>query len=180
MEEKAAIAAAHHGESEPDDSAGLIPKFVRNPVAFRDRRGVEQDGRDLRVGCPLKSGIQRAQRADEPVAPLWREHAEIRTGGAPGQRAPQAERDGGADVEELVERQEDGDSAADLILAVKPEARTAQFDDLIVVVDRENGLEAARVEAETRIGEAVRCSGQSHHARKCLGCPENGAVTAGI
>jgi len=180
MEEKAAIAAAHHGESEPDDAAGLIPKFVRNPVALGDWRGVEQDGGDLRVGGALKSGIQRAQRPDEPAAALGREHAEVRARRPAAQRAPQAERGGGANVEQLVERQENGDGAFDLLASVKPEARTAQFDDLIFVVDRENGLEAARGEFKPRIGQAVGGFGQGHHARKCLGYPENGAVSRGI
>jgi hypothetical protein len=63
---------------------------------------------------------------------------------------------------------------------VKPQARAAQLDDLIFVFDSENGLEAARVEAKFRIDEAVRGFGQGHHARECLGRPENGAVSRGI
>ena len=34
VQQQAAIAAAHHGESEPDDPAGLIAQFVRDPVAL--------------------------------------------------------------------------------------------------------------------------------------------------
>jgi hypothetical protein len=40
-------------------------------------------------------------------------------------------------------------------------------------------LEAARVEPEFRIGEAVRAFGQSHHTREGLGRPECG-VSRGI
>ena len=180
MKEKAAIAAAHHGESKPDDPTGLIPEFVRNPVALGDGFGVEQNGSDLRVGRVLEPAIQRAQCEDEPVAPLGCEHAEVGAWPSPGQRAPQAQRGGGADVEELIERQEDGDRGADLISAVKPQARAAQLDDLIVVFDNEKGLEAARVEPKSRIGEAVRGLGQGHHARERLGRPQNGAVSRGI
>lgn len=87
----------------------------------------------------------------KPAAPLGREHAEVGPGVLTlGQTAPQAERGGDADVEESVERQEDGDGAADLILTVKPEARAGHLDDLITVFDSENGLEAARVEAKFR------------------------------
>lgn len=125
MQEKAAIAAAHHGESEPDDPAGPIAQFVRNPVALGDGFDVEQNGGDLGVGRALKPAIQRAQREDEPAASLRCEHAEIGARRPPGQAAPQAERGGDADVEELVERQEDGDGAAVLILAVKPQVRAA-------------------------------------------------------
>jgi hypothetical protein len=180
MKEKAAIATAHHRESEPDDPAGLIAQFVRNPVTFRDGFGVEQNSGDLGVGRPLKPAIQSAQREDEPVAPLGSEHTEVGAWCSTGQRPPQAERGGGADVEELVEREEDGDRSADLIFAVKPQARAAHFDDLIFVFDSENGLEAVCVEAETRIGEAVGDFGQGHDARKRLGRPENGAVLPGI
>ena len=97
-----------------------------------------------------------------------------------GQRAPQAQCGGGTDVEEMVERQENGDLVADLAFAVKPQACAAQRDDLIFVVDCENGLKAARVEAESRIGEAARGFGQGHHARERLGRPENVAVSRGI
>ncbi len=180
MKEKAAIAAAHHGESEPDDPSSLIAQLVRNPVALGDGGGIEQNGGDLRVSRALKAAIERAQREDEPAAPLGRERAEVGARRTPGQAAPQAERGGDADVEESVERQEDGDGAADLILAVKPQARAAQLDDLIFVFDSENGLEAARVEAKFRIDEAVRSFGQGHHARERLGRPENGAVSRGI
>ena len=69
---------------------------------------------------------------------------------------------------------------ADLVLAVKPQARAAQFDDLIFVFDSEKGLEAARVEAKSRIGEAVGEFRQGHYARKRLGRPESGAVSRGI
>jgi hypothetical protein len=180
MKEEPAIAAAHHGESEPDDPAGLIAQFVRDPVALGDGFGVEQDGCNLRIGRALKPAIQRAQREDEPVASFGREHAEVRARRTPGQRAPQAERGGGTDVEELIERQEDGDRGADLIFAVKSQARSAQLDDLIFVFDSENGLEAARIEAKSRIGEAVRGLGQGHHARERLGRPVNSAVSRGI
>ena len=174
MKEKTAIAAAHHGESEPDEPAGLIAQFVRNPVALGDGGGIEQNGGDLGVGRALKPAIKRAQREDEPVAPFGRERAEVGAWRAPGQRAPQAQCGGGTDVEELVKRQEDGDGRADLILAVKPQARAAQFNDLIVVFDSEKGLEAARVEFKSRIGEAVRelrsgspHSGASGPSRDC-------------
>ena len=180
MKKKEAIAAAHQGESKPDDPTGLIPEFVRNPVALGDGFGVEQNGGDLGVGRALKPAIQRAQREDEPIAPLGCEHSEVGAQRTPGQAAPQAERGGDADVEELVEWQEDGDGAADLILAMKPQARAAQLDDLIFVFDSENGLEAGRVEAKFRIDEAARGFGQGHHARECLGRPENGAVSRGI
>lgn len=180
MKKKAAIAAAHQGKSKPDDPTGLIPEFVRNPVALGDGFGVEQNGGDLGVGRALKPAIQRAQREDEPIAPLGCEHSEVGAQRTPGQAAPQAERGGDADVEELVEWQEDGDGAADFILAMKPQARAAQRDDLIFVLDSENGLEAARVEAKFRIDETVRGIGQGHHARERPGRPENGAVSRGI
>lgn len=180
MKEKAAIAAAHHGESEPDDPAGLIPQFVRNPVALGDGRGIEQDGSDLGVGRAFKPPVQRTEREDEPVTPLGCERAEVGTRCAACQPAPQAECGGGADVEELVEREEDGDRVADPIHPVQPQARTAQFDDLIFVLDRENGLEAARAQAKSRIGEDVRGLRQGHHARERLGRPEYGAVSRGI
>jgi hypothetical protein len=179
MKEKAAIAAAHHGESEADDAAGLIAQFVRNPVALGDGGGIEQNGGDLGVGRAFEPAIKRAQREDEPAAPLGRERAEDGAWRAPGQRAPQAQRGGGADVEELVKRQEDGDRRADLVLAVNPQLRAAQIDDLIVFFDGQNGLEVSRIEAKSRIGEAVRAFGQGHHARERLRCPEYG-VSRGI
>jgi hypothetical protein len=40
-------------------------------------------------------------------------------------------------------------------------------------------LDAARVEPESRIGEAVRAYGQSHHTREGPGRPERG-VSRGI
>lgn len=177
MKEKAAIAAAHHGESEPDDAAGLIAQFVRNPVALGDRSGVEQNRGDLWISRTRKSAVERAQREYEPVAPLGRERAEVGTRCPAGHRAPQAERGGGADVEEPVEGEEDGDGRADIILAVQTQARSVQFDDLVFVFDSEYGLEAARVEAETRIGDAVPDFRQGHHARERLGCPKNDAVS---
>jgi hypothetical protein len=62
---------------------------------------------------------------------------------------------------------------------VKPQARSAQFDDLVVVFDCEKELEAARVQPESRIGEAVRAFGQSHHTGEGPGRPECG-VSRGI
>jgi hypothetical protein len=41
-------------------------------------------------------------------------------------------------------------------------------------------LEAARVEAESRIREVVGEFRQGHYARKGLGYPENGAVSCGV
>ena|SRR5579883_635038 len=138
MKEKAAIATAHHGESEPDDAAGLIPQFVRNPVAFGDGSGIEQNGGDLRVGCAVKPTIQRAQRQDESVAPLGCENAGVGSRRTPAQRTPHAKRGGGTDVEELVEREENRDGVTELIMSVQSQARAAQFDDLVFVGDSEN------------------------------------------
>ena len=180
MKEKATVAAAHHRESEPDEPAGLVAQFVRNPVALGDGGGIEQNSGDLGVGRAFKPAIQRAQREDEPAAPLGRERAEDEAWRAPGQRAPQAQRGGGADVEELVKRQEDGDRRADLVLAVNPQLRAAQFNDLIVVSGSEKRLEAARVEAKSRVSEAVGEFRQGHYARKGLGYPESGAVLCGV
>jgi hypothetical protein len=180
MKEKTAISAAHHRESEPDEPAGLIAQFVRNPIALRDGFGVEQNRGDLGVGHALKPAIQRAQCEDEPAAPFGRERAEVGAWRAPGQRPPQAQCGSGTDIEELIKWQEHGDRRADLILAVKPQARAAQFNDLIVVSDSEKGLEAARVEAKSRIREAVGEFRQGHYARKGSGCPENGVVSCGV
>jgi hypothetical protein len=180
MEEKAAIAAAHRGESESDDPTRLVPQLVRNPVALGDGGGIEQNGGDLGVGRALKPAIERPQREDEPAAPLGRERAGVGAWRAPGQRAPQAQCGGGTDVEELIKRQEHGDRGADLVLAVKPQARSAQLNDLIVVSDSEKRLEAARVEAKSRISEVVGEFRQGHYARKGLGYPENGAVSCGV
>lgn len=77
MQKKAAVATTHHGESEPDEPAGLIPQFVRNPVALGDGGGIEQDGGDLGVGRAFKPAIQRTQREDEPATPLGCERAEV-------------------------------------------------------------------------------------------------------
>jgi len=179
MKEKTAISAAHHGESEPDEPAGLIAQFVRNPVALGDGGGIEQNGGDLGVGRALKPTVERAQCVDEPIAPLGGEHTEVGARRATGQAAPHPERGGDADVEKLVERKENRDGCPDLTLAVKPQARSAQFNDLIVVSDSENGLEAARVEFKSRIGEAVREFRQGHHTRERLGRPER-RVSRGI
>jgi len=62
---------------------------------------------------------------------------------------------------------------------VKPQLRAAQIDDLIFFFNGQNGLEAARVEPESRIGEAVRAFGQGHHTRERLDRPECG-VSRGI
>jgi hypothetical protein len=179
MKEKTAIAAAHHGESEPNEPAGLVAQFVGNPVALGDGGGIEQNGGDLGVGRAIKPAIQRAQREDEPAAPFGRECAGVGAWRAPGQRAPQAQCGGGTDIEELIKRQEHGDRGAGLVLAVKPQARSAQFNDLIVVSDSENRLEAARVEFKSRFGEAVGEFRQGHHTRERLGRPECG-VSRGI
>jgi hypothetical protein len=63
---------------------------------------------------------------------------------------------------------------------VNPQLRAAQFNDLIVVSDSEQKLEAARVEAKSRIREVVAEFRQGHYARKGLGYPENGAVSCGV
>jgi hypothetical protein len=180
MQKKAAVAAAHHREPEPDDPAGLIAQLVRNPVAFGDGFCVEQDSGDFWISCVLKPAIKRAQREDEPVAPLGCEDADVGTWCSASQPTPQAERGCGADVEELVERDEDGDGVFQLIFAVKAQPRAAQLDDLISVVDRENGLEAARWNSESRIGEAVRGFGQGYYRREDLRRPENGIATRGM
>jgi hypothetical protein len=138
MKQKTAIAVAHHRESEPDDAARLITQLVRNPIALGDGFGVEQNGGDLGVGRALKPAIQRAQRQDEPVAPLGCEEAGVGSRRTPAQRTPQAERGGGADIEELVEREENRDGITDLIMSVQSQARAAQFDDLVFVGDSEN------------------------------------------
>jgi hypothetical protein len=179
MQKKAAVATTHHGESEPDEPAGLIPQFVRNPVTLGDGGGVEQNGGDLGIGRAFKPAIQRAQREDEPAAPFGRERAGVGARRASGQRAPQAQCGGGTDIEEPVEWKEHGDRHANFIFAVKPQALAAQFDDLVVVFDSEKGLEAARVEFKSRFGEAVGEFRQGHHARERLGRPECG-VSRGI
>lgn len=176
MQKKAAVAAAHHREPEPDDPAGLIAQLVRNPVAFGDGFRVEQDSGDLGISRAFKPAIERAQRKDEPVAPFRCEDAEVGTWCSAGQPTPQTERGCGADVEELVERDDDGYGISDLVFAVKAQPRAAQRDDLVFIVDRENGLEATRLNSESRIGEAVRDFGQGHYSREDPRRPENGIV----
>ena len=180
MQKEAAVAAAHHREPEPDDPAGLIAQLVRNPVAFGDGFRVEQDSGDLGISRAFKPAIERAQRKDEPVAPLGCEDADVGTWCSAGEPSPQTERGCGTNVEDLVERDEDGNGVSDLIFAVKAQPRAAQLDDLISVVDGKNGLEAARWNSEFRIGEAVRDFGQGYYRREDPRRPENGIATRGM
>jgi len=144
VEQKAAVAASHHRESKPDETAGLIAQLVRNPVALGDRGGVEEGCGDFGIGRALKPAVERAQGENEPVAPIGRENTEIGPGFSASCAAPQSERGGGADVEEPIKGQEDREWLADISRSMQADARAAKYDNLIVFVDSENGLKAAR------------------------------------
>ena len=83
VQQQAAIAAAHHGEAEPDQACGLIAEFVRNPVPVGNRVIAEQGAGDLAMGGAGKPPVEPAQGEDETIAPGWREGSGIGTGISP-------------------------------------------------------------------------------------------------
>lgn len=90
IENKLPVAALHHLETEPHETAGLIPQFVRNPVTFGDRGGFEESSRDVRICRSEQACIERAQRKDEALAALLSKGAGIRWRSTPAEAMPKA------------------------------------------------------------------------------------------
>lgn len=156
MDEKLPVAASHHLESEPDQAAGLVAQLVGDPVAFRDRRGVEKPGRDVRIGRPEEARIERAEREDEARLAVGCEGSGIRSRSAAIQGPPQAERGGDTDLEEPIERQE-GSVRSGQFEPIDPHMRAGKVNKALQVRLRESGDKAC-CDHEARIDEAFRRS----------------------
>ena len=80
VEQEAPVAASHHGKPEPHETAGLIPEFVRNPIALGDRRSVEESCGDLGIARLFQASVERSECEDQPITTVCCERARIGSG----------------------------------------------------------------------------------------------------
>ncbi len=106
------ILALHHGYTVTDQAHRSVAQVVMFPMAFRDRVIAEQPACDFAVARVLEPPIQGAQREEQAVAACWWQRGQIRTWLTSRGGAPQSQRGRGAILEQMIERQNDGDRFA--------------------------------------------------------------------
>ncbi len=106
------ILALHHRNPVTNQTHGPVAQIVMSPMAFRDRVIAEQPACDFAVARVLEPPIQGAQCEEQAVAPSCRQCGQIRAWRTSRGGAPQSQRGHGALLEQLIERQNDGDRFA--------------------------------------------------------------------
>ena len=107
MEQQPEIAAFHQAEAISDQADRAIAEIMGLPGAAREAAKGEEDFRDLAIACLIETTVERTQGKKEPVSPRPRQGRRIRAWISSRQSAPEAKRRVGAEVEQLVERQDD-------------------------------------------------------------------------
>ena len=141
IEQQAAIAALHHGMAQAHEPHRAIAKVVGFPAALGHAAGPEEGFGDVAVARLLEPPIERAQRKRQAVAPGGGKHRGVAPRRAPGQAAPQPERGHGADLEHLIERQDDArDLLAHVFEDVQAEQIALPFDQPLRSILGEEGF----------------------------------------
>ena len=106
------ILALHHRHPVTNQAHRPVAQIVMSPMAFRDRVVAEQPAGDVAVTRVLEPPIQGAQREEQAVAAGWWQRRQIRAWRTSRCGTPQSKRGRGALLEQLIERQNDGDRFA--------------------------------------------------------------------
>lgn len=136
MEQQEPIVALHHVEAEVDEANGARAEIVGFPTALGNVAGPEKNPSDFAVARVLKSPIESAQAEDESVAASLRQRSGIGTGLAAGQAAPETDRGDRANLEELIERQENRGRFGASLVDLYAQRRVATLDNPVGVVCR--------------------------------------------
>ncbi len=164
MEQQTPIAALHHAETEADEADRAVAQIMAFPAALGHASGAEQGFGDLAVGRVFLASVERAQGEDEPVSARLRQHAGIGTGVAAAQAAPEPEGGANTDLEQLVERYDDGGRFRADGVDMNAKHHATMFDEVLGPIGRGDGIEKAWRKAEAGIGELSRKRRQGDHA----------------
>jgi len=128
MEQQPEVASFHQAEAVSDQADRPIAEIMGLPSAAREAANGEENFRDLAVACLIKTTVERTQGEQEPVSPRPRQSCMICARISPRQSAPKAKRRVGAEVEQLVERQ---DNARCLPVQALDDVQTEQIFALL-------------------------------------------------
>lgn len=134
VEKKAAVAVLHHPDAEADETDRAVAEVVSFPARSRDVVRIEEDAGDFPIARTGMPSIQRAQSEDVAVRACPRQRCRIRTRIAAGQTAPETYRGSGTDLEQLVERQEDGGWIYGALVGVNTENASKKLDDVFTAI----------------------------------------------
>ena len=124
IEQQAAIAALHHGVAQAHEPHRAIAQVMGFPAALGHAVGAEKGFGDVAMACLLEPPVKRAQRERQAIAPGGGKHRRVAPQRALCQSAPQPERSRRADLEQLIERQDD---AWDLLAKVFEDVQAKQI-----------------------------------------------------
>ena len=172
VEQKKTIAALRHVDAEPDEADGAVAQIVTLPAALGDAGDAEQRAGNLAIARIAEPAVERAQGEDKPVPARWRQCRGIVTGVSAGQAAPETKRGGGANLEELVKRQEDSERSVSIVEMYTQRGATA-LDKTFGIIGGGAWLERHGGELKSGIGKLSRQPRQCDHARERLRRPEN-------
>lgn len=160
MEQQPEIAAFHQAEAVSNQADRAIAEIMGLPGAAREAANGEEDFRDLAVACLIETTVERTKSEEKPVPPRPRKGCRVRAGISLGQGTPEAKRRVGAEVEQLVERQDDARRLPVRGLDdVQTEQIFAPLDQALGSLFGDDGTESWRLNALVRIGEIWRDPG---------------------
>jgi hypothetical protein len=173
VEQEKPVATVHHGETELDEADRAIAQIMTFPAAPGHGAGAEERGGNLAVARALEPPVERAQGEDEPVSASLRQRGGIGTGVAAGQAAPEPDRSGRADVEQLVERQENSRRFGTGFVDMYAKHGAVTFDEASGALGRQHSVEGQWRKPKSWISEVSRELCQSDHARQGMWRPED-------
>ena len=86
----------------------MVTKIVRLPATVEHCAAAKENTGDLPIACVILPPVEGAQRQYQPVTAHPRQRGWVGARISVGQPPPEPGRGGGADLEQLVERQEHG------------------------------------------------------------------------
>jgi hypothetical protein len=140
IEKQAVIAGVHHAEPEAYQADRAITQIVTCAAAFQLVVETEENPSDFAVACALLPPVEGAEGKDEPVSTSLRQRGGIWPGIAAGQPSPESDRGGYADLEKLVEWQEDGGGLYAGFVEVDTKHGAITFDEVFRTVHHVAGI----------------------------------------
>ncbi len=173
MEKETSISSFDQGKSLSNEAPGLVADVVIDPVALRDAGGLEKHLSDLVVARVRAAAIHGSKAEDEPVDHLCRENARRRAGLASHQPAPEPQGGCGANVEQPVQRQQDGGLVRSCGRDLHAQDGAAKLDDKLRTCGAVGPTQDIRRKLDVRCRETFGKVGDCGDRRKRPGRPQN-------
>ncbi len=173
IDEEASVSAVDEGERLPNEPSCLVADVVIDPVAFGDASCLEKHLGNLVTAGVGTTAIHGSQAEDEPVDHLRRENAWRLAGLAAHQPAPEPQGGCGANVEQPVQRQQDGGLVRSCGRNLHAQDSAAKLDDELRTCGAVDPTQRIRRKLDVRCREAFGRVGQRGDRGKRPGRPQN-------